>query len=176
MLYNETMRSLKWSTSHAVFVPEIDDEHREIFTALSSLQKVLAGRGSLVEIRKVTQSLISCVVEHFAHEERLMRAARYGSMRWHKQQHDTARRRVGQFVPGIEQGNTKAGLELVEYLTKWLHDHTRLSDRMLGAFLRNQQRFMCKVTFRASTKPIEACAWVDANGDAFDPQTDESGS
>ena len=37
------MRSLKWSTSNAVFVPEIDDEHKEIFQALSNLQEVLAG-------------------------------------------------------------------------------------------------------------------------------------
>ena len=34
------MRSMKWSTSHAVFVTEIDDEHKEIFEAVSELQKV----------------------------------------------------------------------------------------------------------------------------------------
>jgi len=170
------MRSLKWSTSHEVFVAEIDDEHKEIFEALSSFQKVLASRGPLVEIRKIAQRLTACIVGHFAHEERLMRAARYGSMGWHKQQHDTALRRVGQFVPGIEQGDIKAGLELVEYLTSWLHNHTRLPDRMLGAFLRNQQRFMCKLTFRAGTKPMDACAWVRATGDRFDPQTGGSGS
>ena len=170
ILYNQTMQSLKWSTSHAVFVPEIDDEHREIFEALSSVREVL-DRGSSVEIRNVAQRLVSCVVGHFAHEERLMRAARYGSIRWHKQQHDAARRRVGQFVSGIENGDAKAGVELVGYLTNWLHDHTRLSDRMLGAFLRNRQRLMCKLTFQAGTKPIDACAWVDANGDAFPPQT-----
>jgi hemerythrin len=170
------MRSLKWSTSHAVFVTEIDDEHKEIFAAISNVQKVLTNRGPLLEIRKLTQRLISCVVEHFAHEERLMGAARYGSLRWHKQKHNTARRRVGQFVRRIEGGDTKAGLELVEYLTSWLHDHTRLADRMMGAFLRNHQRCMCKLTFRAGTKPMDACGWVDANGDTFDPQTSENGS
>jgi hemerythrin len=97
-------------------------------------------------------------------------------MRWHKQQHDAARRRVRQFVPGIEQGDAKPGLDLVEYLTSWLHYHTRLSDRMLGAFLRNQQLCTWKLTFRAGTKPIDACAWVDANGDVFDPHTGESGA
>jgi hemerythrin-like metal-binding protein len=75
------MRSLKWRTSHAVFVTEIDDEHMEIFEVLSSVQKVLTSRSPLVEIRKITQRLTACVVGHFAHEERLMRAARYASMR-----------------------------------------------------------------------------------------------
>ena len=92
------MRSLKWRTSHAVFVTEIDDEHKEIFEMVSNLQKALSGSGPSLEIRKLTQRLTACIVGHFAHEERLMQAARYGSINWHKQQHDAARRRVGQFV------------------------------------------------------------------------------
>ena len=99
-----------------------------------------------------------------------MRASRYGSMRWHKQQHDNASRRVGQFVLQIEQGDAEAGLALVDYLTSWLRDHTRLADRMMGAFLRNHQR-IAKLTFRAGTKPMEACDWVDSRGEKFDPLT-----
>src|SRR5450631_4354024 len=106
------MRSLKWSTSHAVFVPEIDDQHKQIFEALSNVRKVLTSGGPLSEIRKLTQRLVSSIVGHFAHEERLMRAARYGSLRWHKQAHDAAHTQVEQFVIRIEQGDTKAGPEL----------------------------------------------------------------
>lgn len=163
------MRFLKWSTSHAVFVTEIDDEHKEIFEAVSDLQRALSSCDPSVEIGTLNQRLIGCMVGHFAHEERLMRAARYGSIRWHKQQHDHARRRVGQFVHRIAHGDLKAGLTLVEYLTYWLHNHTRVADRMLGAFLRNQQRCIGKLTFRAGTKPMDACAWVDANGNRYDP-------
>lgn len=164
------MRPLQWSTSHAVFVAEIDDQHKEIFEALTSLQKALASRSPAPELSKLAQRLIASIVGHFDHEERLMRAARYGSLRWHKQQHDTARKRVGQFVLRIERGEGAAGLELVAYLTSWLHNHTRLADRMLGAFLRNHQRCMWKLTFRAGTKPIDAGPWVRANGDTLDPQ------
>jgi hypothetical protein len=39
---------------------------------------------------------------------------------------------------------------------------------MMGAFLRNH-RHIGKVTFRAGTKPIDACAWTDTKGDGFDP-------
>ena len=40
---------------------------------------------------------------------------------------------------------------------------------MMGAFLRNQQRCMWKLTFRAGTKPLDACVWIGTNGDTFDP-------
>jgi hemerythrin len=164
------MDTLKWSASHAVYVPEIDDEHKQIFEAVYSLRQAFAEGSAPLEIRRLTQRLISSIGEHFAHEERLMRAARYGSMRWHKQAHQGARRRVGEFVLRIEQGETRAVLELAEYLTAWLHDHTRLTDRMLGAFLRNQQRCMWKMTFRAGTKAADACTWVHASGETFDPK------
>jgi hemerythrin-like metal-binding protein len=175
MQYNVAMRPLKWSTSHAVFVTEIDDDHREIFEAVSNVEKLLGTRGPSPETEKALESLISSITGHFAHEERLMHAARYDAMAWHKQQHNAARKRVGEFIRRIEGGETKAGVELVEYLTSWLHNHTRLEDRMLGAFLRNEQRSLCRVVFQTSTKPADGCTWVDAEGDKFDPRFSDKG-
>ena len=146
------MCPLKWSMSNAVFLPEIDDEHKEIFAAVSKLQEGLSRCGPLPEICELAKRVAACTVEHFAHEERLMRAARYQSLRWHKQQHDAARRRVRQFVAGIEEGDAGAGPALVEYLTAWLPNHTRLPDRMMGAYLRNRQRSLFHLTLRAGTK------------------------
>jgi hemerythrin-like metal-binding protein len=161
--------------SNAVFLPEIDDEHKEIFAAVSGLQEALSRSGPLSEIRDLTRRVADCTVEHFAHEERLMRAARYDSLRWHKGQHDAARRRVRQFAAGIEGGDTEAGAALVEYLTGWLPQHTCLPDRMLGAFLRNRQRSLFHLTLRAGTKPADACRWVDSKGDRFDPLSGKAG-
>jgi hypothetical protein len=67
----------------------------------------------------------------------------------------------------MAEGDAAAGLALVEYLTSWLRDHTRLADRMMGAALRNYS--LCKVTFRVGTKPADACKWVNSRGEQFDP-------
>src|SRR4051812_29655090 len=98
------MPPLQWSASHAVFVEEIDDEHKEILQAVAQLQEAL-NRGPVSQIRNAAQRLLSCVTGHFAHEERLMTAARYDSLRWHKTSHQAARRRVKQFVLRIEDGD-----------------------------------------------------------------------
>jgi hemerythrin len=164
------MRTLKWSMSDAVFVPEIDDEHKEIFQVLCDFEQALANGAPEPEIHPAMERLVTCIVEHFAHEERLMRASRYSSLRWHKQRHDAARLRVEQFVARIEQGDGKAAPELVAYLKSWLRHHTRLPDRMLGAYLRNHERSIYKLTFRAGTRPMDACSWVDTQGNKFDPQ------
>jgi hemerythrin-like metal-binding protein len=147
------MRSLKWNISHAVFVADIDDEHQEIFEAVAHLRESLSGHEALPEILSQTQRLAMAIVGHFAHEERIMRAARYDSLSWHQGQHRAALRRAKQFITQIEKGDLESAAALVDYLTDWLHAHTRLADQMLGAFLRNQRR-VWKVTFHAGTKPV----------------------
>lgn len=161
------MRTLKWTPSNAVFVTEIDDEHIEIFTAVAELQAQLGLAGS--DIPRLAHRLLACIAGHFAHEERLMRAARYGSLRWHKQLHDAVRRRVKQLLSRIEHGDADAGAALIAYLTGWLRDHTRIADRMMAAALRNHQRGICRVTIRAGTRPAGACQWVDVTGEPFNP-------
>ena len=169
MRYDCRMTPLKWSTSHAVWVTEIDDEHKEIFVAVGELQSLLTGSARLPQIRKMLGRLTTAAADHFAHEERLMHASRYPGLRWHKRQHDAARRKAEEFAAAIEAGDKEAGLAMVEYLTGWLRDHTRVADRMMGAHLRNQARCVGKLTFRAGTKPANACSWVDSTGNRFDP-------
>src|SRR5690349_10965717 len=125
------MTSLKWTTSHAVWLTEIDDEHREIFEVLGTLQEHVNSPASPEAIRQTRQRLYSCVKEHFAHEERLMRAARYDSMGWHRQQHNGARKRLRQFITKLDQGDCDAGRALLDYLSSWLVDHTAVADRMM---------------------------------------------
>jgi hemerythrin-like metal-binding protein len=134
------MRLFKWGKSNAVFVPAIDDEHRAIFQATGELQQALAGGAPLFQVQEILHRLIACLEDHFAHEEKLMRGTRYLSFDWHKQQHDTARKRLRQYVPLIENGDLEAGNALVEFIANWLHDHTTVTDRMMGAYLRNQER------------------------------------
>ena len=134
------MRLFKWSKSNAVFVPAIDNEHRTIFQTTGELQQALADHAPLFQIQEILHRLIACAEDHFAHEEKLMRATNYLSFDWHKQQHNTVRKRLRQFAPLIENGDQQAGNELVAFLKNWLDDHTAVTDRMMGAYLRNQER------------------------------------
>lgn len=158
------MRSLVWTASDAMWVEELDGEHKEIVAAVAGLMQATAS-----EAMHAMQRLAGSVADHFAHEERLMRAARYEGMAWHKQQHDAARRRLQQFATAVARGEASAAAELTHYLTEWLRRHTRIADRMLGAFLRNRRRCV-KLTIRVGTRAADACEWVDAQGERFDPE------
>jgi hemerythrin-like metal-binding protein len=163
------MRAIRWTTSEAVWIEEIDDDHKEIFADLARVQKVLSNDGPPADIRKALERLTSTIAGHCEHEERLMRASRYGSLRWHKKLHEAVGRNVQQFAAAIEGGDREAGRALVEYLADWLPDHARTADRMMAAHLRNACLGVGKLVFRVGTKPADACTWVDSTGNAFDP-------
>jgi len=134
------MQLFKWKKAHEVFLPQIDAEHRNLFRLGEEIHGAIQAGADPDHIRGLLRSLEATTEEHFLHEERRMRAVQYSAYAWHKQQHDTARKRLKELSARIEAGDGKAPGELLEFLAHWLHDHTRLTDRMMGAHLRNQER------------------------------------
>lgn len=126
-----------WSSQYTVYVPQIDAEHRAIFLMGAELERAAAARTPQVRIREIVRALMGHAEDHFAHEERLMRDARYQGFEWHKKQHDGVRRKLKELSRRIEADDRQAPAELLEYLAHWLRDHTAVTDRMLGATLRN---------------------------------------
>jgi len=134
------MRLFKWGSAHAVYIPEFDAEHRTLFRMADELQQAIATRASTSRVRLLLRSLIAYMEDHFAHEERVMRTFAFPSYAWHKQQHDTVRKRARHFVKLLDEGHHETTMELLEFLSVWLKGHTGLTDRMMGAYLRNRER------------------------------------
>lgn len=134
------MPLFKWSKAHAVFIAEIDDEHKALFRMGRELEQALDEGTGAAELQPRIQALAEQIGAHFDHEERIMRDSRCPSYDWHKSQHNAARRRVQGFLAEIEASDANAPLLLLEYLDGWLRDHTALTDRMMAAHVRNHLR------------------------------------
>jgi hemerythrin-like metal-binding protein len=139
------MGRFKWTSVHSVYLPEIDAEHRALFNLVEELQKELGRAAELSTLRPSLVELTASFDAHFKHEERIMKAARYSAYGWHKKQHDAVRWRVRRLVKRIDAGQPVAADELLQFLTEWLQTHTQVSDRMMGAYLRNVLRFNTSV-------------------------------
>ncbi len=134
------MHRFKWTKAHAVYVPEVDAEHRNLFRLADELEQIALRGSGTAHVLDAARALIAAVEDHFTHEERMMRTVEYPAFAWHKAQHDTARKRARQMLPRIENGDGQAVPLLLEFLLGWLKDHTGLTDRMFGAYLRNHER------------------------------------
>jgi hemerythrin-like metal-binding protein len=125
------MERFQWTPGCTVFHAQCDDEHRELYGLGEQLHQAMQ-TGNREAIEHATRRLSDAMDEHFTHEERLMRAARYAGYVWHKSQHDAARR----YIAGL----MAAPDELLLYLTGWFRDHTGIADRMMASCLRNAAR------------------------------------
>lgn len=137
--YDLSMRGFKWNSGQAVFLSEVDAEHRAIVQAGGELHQAIQGGASSERVRDLLRALSATLEEHFAHEERLMEATRYSSLQWHTGQHNAARRRVQECAGRVEAGEAKAASELLDYLGHWIRDHIAVADRMMGAHVRNHR-------------------------------------
>jgi hemerythrin-like metal-binding protein len=134
------MRQFKWTKAHATFLPEVDAEHRSLFRMAEELHEAVRAGQDAVRVRALMQSLIASIEEHFVHEERIMQTANCESYDWHRQQHDTLRRKAKGFFEQFEAGEARAPLGFVNFMARWFRDHMALSDRMMGAQVRNSDR------------------------------------
>lgn len=134
------MQHFKWTKAHAIFLPEIDAEHRNIFRMGEELHQAVRAGSEAARVQELARPLAAALEEHFAHEERLMKSVSCPDAAWHKSLHDGARRRVAAVMAEIEAGNVEGAGEFIEYLGRWTKDHMALPDRMMGSHVRNYER------------------------------------
>jgi len=134
------MRRLKWSPGHAVHIPEVDDEHQLLFRLCNELQSALSSGARSRQLNSILSKLSDHMAAHFAHEERDMRASGYSLYEWHRRQHRAAHSRLALLEQQVRSFDRAGALEVLGAFCRWLDDHIRLADRMLGAHLRNRQR------------------------------------
>ena len=134
------MVHFKWTKAHAVYLPQVDAEHRNLFRIAEELHQVVRTGSEAARVQEFLRPLLAAIEEHFAHEERLMRSVACPDYEWHRLQHDTARKRLQAVVKEIDEGDLEAPRRLLEFLARWFKDHCGLTDRMMGSHVRNYER------------------------------------
>jgi hemerythrin-like metal-binding protein len=140
------MRLIQWSNANAVYLPEIDAEHRSLLQTADALHQAILAGARPERIQTILRNLLIRAEEHFLHEERRMQEVGCPSYNWHKMQHDTFRKRAKTVAKRVERGNGEAAIELLRFFAGWLRDHTAIADRMMGAYLRNYQLLHTKAS------------------------------
>jgi hemerythrin len=134
------MRLFKWTNAYAVYIPEIDAEHRTLYQMADDLHRTILAGTDTNQILASLRELLAHVAHHFAHEERLMLSVDDPALAWHKRQHDLARKNLKSFERRVRGGEREAALLLLEYLSDWMKIHLKFSDILMGSFLRNHAR------------------------------------
>ncbi|HNB67918.1 hemerythrin domain-containing protein, partial [Accumulibacter sp.] len=89
----------EWSTKIEVGLPQIDQQHRQLF----ELAATFRGNGDQIRILKSLVMLTEYVKVHFREEEELMAACRYPGIEAHRRLHGEFRRMLFDLLEKAKQ-------------------------------------------------------------------------
>jgi hemerythrin len=131
---------IEWTSDLATNVPQIDDQHKEIFSRFGRLFTACSeGRGK-EEVLQLLLFLDEYVREHFAAEERLQMRSAYPGYAEHKSQHARFVSDVARLTAAFKaEGATLAlVIKTNQTLSSWLVQHIKKTDMEFANYVREQ--------------------------------------
>jgi len=123
---------LTWHPGLATGHPQIDAQHRDLFTSAQAVLEAKERGAGPGEIEGLLDLLDRYVADHFATEEAVMRAAGYPQARQHLLEHGYFASGVQKLRRRLAQRGAGAEAPLVrDFLADWLAGHVGDSDRDL---------------------------------------------
>lgn len=119
-------------------IPQIDDEHRHLFSLMEKGLDLLHGdytADRYEQVKQLLQELEDYADEHFAHEEAYMEQIRDPELIRQRIQHSSFRDKVRDFSfidINDDAAQQKVLEDLMLFMTKWLYHHILGSDIMIG--------------------------------------------
>ena len=122
-----------WTPALATGVAQLDLQHQNIFQWLAELESATGDKRTLLGVYAITR-LKQFIREHFAQEEKLMRAVGYPGLAEHMAEHaafrakldELQRRSIGQDI----------SQETVDFLKAWVTEHISKTDMAYVPYLK----------------------------------------
>jgi hemerythrin len=129
------MSCLRWSDDFLVGVADVDRQHRRLVEMVNELHSaMLEGRGKDV-LGGTLVGLVDYTVTHFATEEAYFDRFGYPGAVEHKTQHQGFVEKVADFKQGFDEDRLMVTLDVMDFLSTWLVEHIKGSDKAYGPFL-----------------------------------------
>lgn len=129
-----------WKDNYELGVPQIDAQHKELFSRVESFLQVLRSGGSWEEkapkVNETLEFMKGYVVEHFRDEEEYQRSIGYPGYEAHKQLHVGMVDYVLEFSKQYEQSNNNELLiqQFGGRLLAWLINHVASEDQRIADY------------------------------------------
>lgn len=112
-----------------------DTEHQKLFGLLNTLYDEATGGADRADVGKSLDALIAFVVEHFAHEEKEMRAKGFAGLDAHKAEHDALVATCAELQTKFHAGDAEVTDEVGQMVKTWLDKHIPTFDKAYGPAL-----------------------------------------
>ncbi len=129
------MALIQWNESLSVNVSEIDKQHEKLVSMINELDDAMRQGKGKVALGKIVTGLIGYAGTHFKTEEKYFDQFGYPETDGHKKEHSDFVVSVCEFQDGFEKGKFGLSITVMNFLSDWLQNHIKGSDKQYGPFL-----------------------------------------
>lgn len=148
------MSCMEWRDTYVLGISRLDDNNQHLVGLLNrAYDNCLYEDHDLLE--KILEDLTNYLGLHFSAEEEIMLDNDYSKQQEHLQEHALFRRQVKQFQQDFLEGKLFLGIEMVQFLGKWLEDHILFADKEFCQYLKS--RDLAKSLFQGGGSDPEYC-------------------
>ncbi len=123
------MAFLNWDDSLSVRVTSIDNQHKKLIAMINDFYEGIVKGSSTEGLVKLIAAMKNYTVEHFTHEEGVMKKINYPDFPAHKKQHELFVAKVAEVEEKTKSGKLVLSVEITNFLKDWLKNHINVTDK-----------------------------------------------
>ena len=129
------MQLLVWENRFSVGIREFDQHHKILFEMINSLIIAKEEKSDIEVVRRTMEQLQNYTIFHFAAEESMMEYFEFEGVEDHALEHQTLLDEVNEFRARLDAHDDVSIDEVLNFLARWLLDHTLGMDQLYSPFL-----------------------------------------
>lgn len=130
------MEKAIWGDQFIVGIKEIDDQHEHFIRLLNKAYKSFYNPAGSYNLAELIGQIYSSAAEHFATEEKHFAEFKYDKTEEHQAEHQQLLADILQFRERLITEGGAIIVDLVDFLEKWLTEHTLNHDRQYIDYFR----------------------------------------
>ena len=127
------MKFLEWKEENEISFPEIDKQHKDIYTAINKLYELKNSNKD--EILKHYELLLKKFRKHFETEEKFMKERNAIELFSHRLEHERALTKYDKYFNKLKKKNSKFNDEILISLKTWIENHAIFKDNKLKKYV-----------------------------------------
>ncbi len=126
-----------WSEEYATGIAELDDQHKEVITAIENLNRKLNSNAFDTSIAVALTVLLKQLKDHFRVEEQYMAELQSPDLPAHKKEHDDFLNLVNEQLEAHRSHQCRFDAALLGVISDWMINHFEGMDAQFSLFVMN---------------------------------------
>jgi len=129
------MPLLQWSPRFSVWIQDLDEEHRDLFSHINDLWVCIEQNFEKQKLAEAIERTTAAMKAHFSHEESLLQQWGYPQAAQHAQEHQQLLVRLKSLSSMVERTDPAAiNSDSIDFIGEWLCNHILKSDFRYASF------------------------------------------